>query len=1067
MPRVFVTFTIIFACLRSLFAAADQPIITSSTTTFTPDYQQFDANRIRNLFSNVGEITSYRITGNAGLEWPSGTSLTAVFQSGLWIAGKVNGEIRTALSEYASEFQPGKILPDGTADDPTLPKYKVYSIYRGDQTSADYLNWPVEDGAPIDAEGKPLLLGDQTHWFVCNDLSAETHANLMNTTPIGLEAQFTIFGADHYQGIQDIMFVKILLINKSSNVLDSTYVGIWSDPDLGSAADDYVGCDTTYQLSYCYNQQEFDQSYHSRIPSVGFQFIQGPLVPTPDSFGYLGGKSHPDYSNFKMTNFYRCLKNATTFYDPENAVEVYNIMKGLDPDGRLIIDPTTNKPSPFCVPGDPLTGSGWYEDIYPGDRRFLFASGPFTFAPGDTQEVIVAVMVGESSDRLGGIATLRKMVPWINYLYQNNFQALRLPLNLVHSENLCTESADNYLYLQIDPDDSHCVDLANSAIYYRVDSLGDFAAIPLQHDRDNQYFGLITLDGNEHLLEYYFSIKENEGQTFYLPVAAPTVFYSIITGQDRTPPVVTANINRSLQSVFISGEKSIKNSLSILDRFAPDTIFLEYRINNGSWTAVQPDYCKQTDRYYRPDIFFRGDYYLETRIAWQNVNFGDQIEYRYVVLDSAVQRNRAISTSGFIQITHQQTWKDLPSFYGDWQVNGWYVGYGTNAIFAKCDSIKNYRNNLETSLAYSIPVPLNRYQNFSIVYEEVVKVAANDTCYFEINPDGLSWQTVYFHTNYLPTTTAQKKVVIPLENLSSSDNILFRFRFKSGEHTGDLSGWLITNIYFYADTVTFDHLTSTIIQDFGLVNPDYPATYANWNLNGWEFNTIPPNYIILGISADSTADYIDNLNTTLTYNQPLDFSGYFLAYLRLYGLHWINVGDTGFVELSPDGNLWTPIKYLTGDTSTTLPTRFWYEDIAIPVSYLSGSYYLRFRFQTDANSENNQYGWWIYRLFLATSTRVTVNPQIRSFPEIFSLAQNFPNPFNPVTTLRYQLPEKAEVTISVYNLAGQLVTTLVREQKPAGTYSVKWHAANRPSGIYFIALRAGNFHQTRKCLLLK
>ena len=145
MPRVFVTFTIIFACLRSLFAAADQPIITSSTTTFTPDYQQFDANRIRNLFSNVGEITSYRITGNAGLEWPSGTSLTAVFQSGLWIAGKVNGEIRTALSEYASEFQPGKILPDGTADDPTLPKYKVYSIYRGDQTSADYLNWPVED----------------------------------------------------------------------------------------------------------------------------------------------------------------------------------------------------------------------------------------------------------------------------------------------------------------------------------------------------------------------------------------------------------------------------------------------------------------------------------------------------------------------------------------------------------------------------------------------------------------------------------------------------------------------------------------------------------------------------------------------------------------------------------------------------------------------------------------------------------------------------------------------------------------------------------------------------------
>jgi hypothetical protein len=1073
MSRIAVLFAIFFICLQSLFATADKPILTSTaTTTFTPDYQQFDANRIRNWFSNVGEITSYHVTSEAGLEWPAGTGLTTVFQSGLWIAGKVNDEIRTALAEYTSEFQPGKILPNGTADDPTLAKYKIYTINRGDVTSDDYLNWPVEDGAPVDSEGKPLLLGDQTHWFVCNDLSTETHANLMNTTPIGLEAQFTIFGADHYQGIQDVMFVKILLINKGSAILDSTYVGLWSDPDLGSANDDFLGCDTINQLVYCYNGDDNDQVYQQKIPTVGFQWIQGPVVSAAGESARIMNRIIPDSRNLPMTAFNRFIGASNDWQDPETAIEAFNCLKGIGFSGVPFSDPTCNCISPFIFPGDPVTQTGWLDDI-PDDRRGLFSSGPFTFAPGDTQEVILAVMMGESSDQLGGIVSLRKMVPWNNYLYQNNFQDLRLPLNLVHTKNSYNESADNYLYLQIDPDDGHSVDLPNSYVYYRVDSLGDFTAVPLLYDHDNQYHGLVTLDDDEHLLEYYFSVKDNEGQTYELPMAAPTVFYSIKTGQDQTPPDVSTEINHSYQSVLLSGKKTFHNEISITDRFAPDSIFVEYRINDGAWTAIQPEKYYQKSLAWRTDDSYTGVYDIETRIAWNNRNFGDQIEYHYIVLDSSDQRNRGISPSGFIRITHQQTWGVsefyYPEFNYDWNADGWWIVNGgpNYPVAAKSDSASHYRNNKETVLTFNNPIPLGQYQNFSIVYSERVQVAVNDSCLVEINPDGQGWQTLYFHTNNIPVSPTLKKVVLPLENFSSANNLQFRFRFRSTEHTGDLYGWLIANINFYADTLAFGNYSESIIQDFSLANPTYPTTYANWDLNGWQFKNITTNRAIQGIAADTSSDYNNNLNTTLTYNQPVDFSEYFLAYLRLSGLHWINAGDTGFVELSPDSNLWTPIKFFTGDTNTTLPAELWYEDIEIPVNYLSGSYYFRFRFQSDANSEDNQYGWWIDKVILSTADRVAVDPEMSTILVKYSLSPAFPNPFNPITTIHYQLPEQSLVEITAYNLLGQEVKRLVKEQKPAGAYSITWNATNLPSGIYLIRMTAGDFHSVRKCILLK
>jgi len=88
-------------------------------------------------------------------------------------------------------------------------------------------------------------------------------------------------------------------------------------------------------------------------------------------------------------------------------------------------------------------------------------------------------------------------------------------------------------------------------------------------------------------------------------------------------------------------------------------------------------------------------------------------------------------------------------------------------------------------------------------------------------------------------------------------------------------------------------------------------------------------------------------------------------------------------------------------------------------------------------------------------------------PEQFTLYQNYPNPFNPVTTITYSLSEQSHVTLTVYNILGSEVGTLVNEQHVPGTYSVTFDAMDLPSGIYFYTLQAGSFSETKRMVLTK
>ncbi|MFH2055595.1 MAG: hypothetical protein ABIJ61_06540 [bacterium] len=389
---------------------------TSTALGLTEDLT-IDANALEMFVYNNGNFAYDNISVYKkidGLYFPRGTKKTVIYAAGLWLGARVNGEeeARIAQAEYSSEFIPGN-MENGTynpnwQDD----QYRVYKIKRGDNASSnpDYAEWPAGDGAPVDNDGNPALLGDQLLWSVYNDADASGHQNESGgTEPLGVEVQQSTFAFARSGALGDCIFMKFKFINKGSNDFEDMYVSIWSDPDLGDAGNDLVGCDTTLSLGYCYNEGA-DDIYGAAPPAVGFDFFQGPIVPDADTFALVSGDTVWGYRNLPMTSFAKYVNGE----DPRSSAQTYDFMKGLRKNAGTglmepAVNPITGDTSTFVLSGDPVTETtqtGWL-DGQGSDRRFMMSSGPFNMAPGDTQEVVCAVLVGQGTNPLNSITVLR------------------------------------------------------------------------------------------------------------------------------------------------------------------------------------------------------------------------------------------------------------------------------------------------------------------------------------------------------------------------------------------------------------------------------------------------------------------------------------------------------------------------------------------------------------------------------------------------------------------------------------------------------------------------------------
>jgi len=478
MSGVLLALTLMFYGLAPAAGGDKQTVKKISTPTGTPVRTYLNINNISTVFKNTGISDIDAQESNSGLVFPKGSRKTAVYESGFLWGGNVGGEVRVGGSAYREGMQPGKILSPGLAEDPDLAKNRIYRVRPDEkpgsgsgfdanlssevadeglseaavraQYETDWMEWPAGDGAPyddvdnngsydpsIDIPGVPGA--DQTIWYVANDLDPNLTTNLYGSNPIGIEMQVTVWAYSQQGALGNMFFRKYVIINKSVNNIDSMYVSMWSDIDLGNSTDDFAGCDTTLSLGYCYNAFANDATYNPLPPpAVGFDFFQGPLVDAPGETGISNGMVIPDKRNLPMTAFYYFARGDAAVTDPtqgsyEGTQQFYNFFQGkIGRTGVSFEDPNTNQPTPFALAGDPQTRTGWVDgDLLPsGDRRIGLASGPFTMAAGDTQEVVVAEICAgaiEGVDRISAIGLLKFYDKLAQQLYDNFFNVIPPP----------------------------------------------------------------------------------------------------------------------------------------------------------------------------------------------------------------------------------------------------------------------------------------------------------------------------------------------------------------------------------------------------------------------------------------------------------------------------------------------------------------------------------------------------------------------------------------------------------------------------------------------------------------
>ena len=342
---------------------------------------RLDANRLSFAVSNAGSFGFAPVSGTSAFEYPRGSGLSSLYAGGLWVGAKVNGELRVALAEYAMDWAPGP-MSGGTyrAD---LPEFRVYRVSANDTTGAGaWMTYAVPQGAPTSAGGTaPLVLGSQTTWAIYNDANPALHTSQAGrTAPLGLEVAQLAWSYEELSPRRDMAFLRYRLRNGGSATLDSAYVALWGDVDLGGGGDDRMGSDVARGLVYAYNGDDDDFAYGATPPAIGFKRLEGPPLSAMNT--YIGGT------------------------DPDTALATWNLLRGRQVSGAPWIDPTTLGATPFVHPGDPIANTGWVAPLN-SELRMMLVAGPFTLAPGDTQAFTCAIVLARGSGRLDSVRLMR------------------------------------------------------------------------------------------------------------------------------------------------------------------------------------------------------------------------------------------------------------------------------------------------------------------------------------------------------------------------------------------------------------------------------------------------------------------------------------------------------------------------------------------------------------------------------------------------------------------------------------------------------------------------------------
>ncbi len=1052
--------------LRVVLLLFISPILLHSNVVagqWQPSVRRVNINNISTAISNDGWSDRNRSSGGADFFFPRRTGRTAMLQSGLVWGAKTSDALHVGGSTHVSGLQPGRILSPGNHEDPALLKNRMYRV-RPDYATADlsveaseeqlteeqvrpqyeedWNQWPAVEGAPFDDRNGngvyeagidiPGIRGaGQTLWFVANDLDSARTQNLYGTNPLGMEMQVTVWAYANAGALDNVVYKRYRLINKSAAPFDSLFVCQWSDPDVGNAGDDFVGCDTTLDMTYAYNAGPVDQVYTPFPgPAAGHRLINadpvGSFFLSPD-----GPYKDPPYSE-------------------DGARMWYFLLQGLTPitGAPYVHSSFPNDSTRFWLDGDPVGGTGRRDGLTmnPGNRRMGISAGPFLLQPGDSLELVVATIAALGGTHISCIADLRSVAsvaqsnygsalssgipaPALEVEYPNPFQAeiqLRVQCKETGIQSVTASlwREDNTIVTTIPLFDDGLHDDGMTG-----DNLWGNGTI-IVRETGGLFLRLVVLDSLnrnilwERLLEHIATLGPVE-------TINPRVFSDNLTGDGIVNPGENIRYGFSVannglfeaqhvRAMPLSGEVGYFQLSTIASGLIDS---LTYNPNDPASYGV----------FTAPDS---GAFTIHLLVADTNQNeWRDSIRFVVVPFPASIHGTPLLHTAGRSEWEFRVLVVDSSSVVGH--------QYEISIV----DSIDAYRTpgfNLRDVISGSMllsnhPFPAEASHNIPVT-DGFKILRGQQFDLYGLRDDSTRWISQY---------------------AAWFQGDRFDLDPHSAFEGGVTTGYQLGVHYLGSFESSFEHRYSIPVEV--RFDPSVPQ-------KAYRLRRISQ-YVI------SEPDPFTNVPFTVwDVSDP--------ASPRQLTLAWRDENSNGVwdPQINNDGSelvfIYNKSYDPTGATQFAMPPN------AIPNECTVGPhadvvYGLSLAVRSGHSINENPGALYLRPYYpLVSGDLFTFNPSIvlsageDAVPLTFNLFQNYPNPFNPSTTISFIIPHSSLITLKVFNVLGQHVATLLDEVREPGQGFVQWNGTNASgrnvaSGVYFYQLRAGSSVLQRKMLLIK
>ncbi len=1066
-------------------------------------------------------------TGNAGGIYPR-SAIAAIFQDGLVWGAVVNGNIKVGGQTYRVGTQPqlGHIyrirknwaeLTTTNVRNETAEFYNISVESVTDEQANEIINqykkdwkeWPVDQGAPfVDVDGNgiynPVLDGngmpdaslgdypginnaDQVVWLKVDDQDAQKTLNLYGSEPIGLELQVTVWAFDQPESrLGQSIFKKYKIKNISGNYLNEMYLAQWADVDLGNYSDDLSGCDQALNAGFVYNGRNSDSEYDKFgliPPAAGYAVLQGPVVPSTGDTAYFDSGYLPDYRNLPMTSF-SYFSSGSGINDPmlgnyDGTLQWYNMLRGNKPSTNIDNPekythqngPNINQVTKFPLDGDPFLGVGDIDgggnNMPPGDRRIVITSGPFVLAPGESQEMVVAVVGGLGNSYLNSVNELKTNIKTITDSYGTmiNGDSVLEPKLTYQSNHPDPNSTELFFKADLSEfDDVTSCSLTLKPLYGSAPPLNVVLYNDGQHGdqlaEDNIWANTVTESNKKYpytadleLNRISGDIRYSDFLTFVRLRPVPTLENWHVIWENRKLDSQINN-NETVHLQFDIHNNDAVNAIDFLSVTQDEEVVVDNGISAGAEVAFDSDFFVVTAPSNADSVI------VEYSINYDKYLDRVQIKLPVVLFEEEYGTIQAIhnrDADGTVTIKVLEP----DSLTGD----DYLVYFEQNA--SKTDLDKDAGSADETKTYWY----LKNVTKDMVVLDNQTIIDGVDVYTGELKGDPIvDGFMITVKCNFdIPKTFSSVTLIKTNGTKSSIDD-----RYSQNKNIGDYYH------YGWAEDATSFTTRGFGSGDTGELGNDYECRWTGAYkstpvvINGvttWEVESGGSMASLYGARNDNLANHPLNPNfgTEAPFLVRIPFEVWNIntgeqINLSIYDRKQKYDGSMDIYAFNPSDRMYTDfvntpydsVNVIPGDGGTSAEhftwNLVWWGNIAFEKGDTMQVAYDGVVTASDT--------------FMFSGTEPTAIRNGNPLSD-FKLYQNYPNPFNPITTIPYQLKRLGKVELNVYNVLGQKVCTLINKKQTSGSYNLRFDASNLASGVYIYRLKTENFVSCKKMLFLK